>query len=291
MKGRITVAAAVKCEMFPILKMCACMGMWAWGQDNVPCTHPELLEEDAAPSPLHYGEESLVRHATHEAEGAGLVQPAPAVLLLLQMSQDFILHHVLVWIAAQQLQHQRRQAGRLRWGWGVHFWVGVSCQRLGGAGVVGALSFNRPAREGCVLVLSGKGDMGLHGHAKGWGSIEVGLVVCGGDGAWGGGEETFRDGRQAVQGASEAVVSLQRRGWWRSYALQLEPVGSYQSLLLLLQGPVSLVHGAKFIPPPTHAVCTHRCHTRDERWKTDLQMNQWLCWILLQCQALFSKAE
>lgn len=107
--------------------------------------------------------------------------------------------------------------------------------------------------------------MGLHGHAQGRGSVEVGFVVCRGDGVWGGGEQAFGDGGQAVQGAGEAVVGLQRRGRRRSSALQLEAVGSYQSLLLLLQGPVSLVHGAKFIPPPTHAVCAHRCHTRNKR--------------------------
>lgn len=69
-----------------------------------------------------------------------------------------------------------------------------------------------------------------------------------------------------MQGASEAVVSLQWGGWRQSRALQLEPVGSYQSLLLLLQGPVSLVHWAKFIPPPTHAICAHRYHKRNKRW-------------------------
>lgn len=118
--------------------------------------------------------------------------------------------------------------------------------------------------------------MGLHGHTQRWGSIKAGLVVCSGDGARGGGEKILGDGGQggqSVQSAGEAVVSLQRRGRRRSCSLQLEPVGSYQSLFLLFQGPVSLVHGAKFIPSPTHAVCTHRCHTRGKeqicRWDTD----------------------
>lgn len=39
--------------------------VWARGQNKGLGTHPELLEEDAAPGPLHYGEQSLVRHATH----------------------------------------------------------------------------------------------------------------------------------------------------------------------------------------------------------------------------------
>lgn len=241
---------------------------FGWSKESA--THPQLLKEDAAPSPLHYGEESLVCHATHEAESAGLVQPTPAALLLLQMSHDLVLDHQLVWVAAQQLQNQRRQAGWLRRGWGVHVWVGVSCQSLGGAGVVRTLGFNRPAGKGCVLVLGGEGHVWLHGHAQRWGSVEAGLVVCGSDGAWGGGEQAFGDGGKGVQGASEAVVCLQRRGWWRGCALQLETIGSYQSLLLLLQGPVSLVHGAKFIPTPTHAVCTHRCHTWEKKVKNRL---------------------
>ncbi|KAA8592128.1 hypothetical protein FQN60_017583 [Etheostoma spectabile] len=210
------------------------------GQDERQLHLKTQATEYAAPSPLHDGEERLVCHATHEAEGAGLVQPATAALLLLQMSHDLILNRQLIRIAAQQLQHQRRQAGRLRRGRRVHVWVRVSCQRLGGAGVVGALGFNGPAGEGCVLVLSGEGHVGLHGHTQGWGSVEVGLVVCRRDGARGGGEQTFGDGRQAVQGAGEAVVGLRRRCRRRRHALQLEATGSYQSLLLLLQGPVSL---------------------------------------------------
>lgn len=230
-------------------------------------THPQLLKEDAAPSPLHYGEQSLVCHPTHEAEGAGLFQPTPTVLLLLQVSHNLVLDDQLVRVTAQQLQNQWRQAGGLQRGWGVHVWVRVSCKSLRGAGVVGTLGFNRPSGKGCVLVLGGEGHVWLHGHTQRRGSVEISLVVCGSDGARGGGEQAFRDGGKGVQGASEAVVCLQRRGWRRSRALQLETVGSYQSFLLLFQGPVSLVHGAKFIPTPTHAVCTHRCHTWDKRRK------------------------
>lgn len=100
--------------------------------------------------------------------------------------------------------------------------------------------------------------MGLHGHPQGGGSVEAGLIVCGGDG----GHEAFGEGWEAVQGASEAIVSLYRGELWRS-RLQLEARGTYQSLLLLFHGSVPLVHGAKLIPAPTHAVCTHRCQRRD----------------------------
>lgn len=123
--------------------------------------------------------------------------------------------------------------------------------------VVRVLRLDGPAGECCALVLGSQGSMGLHGHPQGGGSVEAGLIVCGGDG----GHEAFGEGWEAVQGASEAIVSLYRGELWRS-RLQLEARGTYQSLLLLFHGSVPLVHGAKLIPAPTHAVCTHSCHRK-----------------------------
>lgn len=85
-----------------IISKCACLS-YHFCVDRVWEAYLELLEEDAAPGPLHYREQSLVSHATHEAEGAEPVLPAPATLFLLQEGHDLTLYLHLVWVAAQQL--------------------------------------------------------------------------------------------------------------------------------------------------------------------------------------------
>lgn len=51
----------------------------------------KLFEEDGCASPLHNGEQRLVSHEAHQAEGAGVPLFLPAHLLLQETSSDLIL--------------------------------------------------------------------------------------------------------------------------------------------------------------------------------------------------------
>lgn len=75
-------------------------------------TYLELTEKDAAACPLHDGEECLVGHLAHEAEGVELLVFASAGLLLLQVGQDLGLNLRLVRLTLKQLYDQVREAGR-----------------------------------------------------------------------------------------------------------------------------------------------------------------------------------
>lgn len=66
----------------------------------------ELFEEDGGAGPLHDGEQGLVGHEAHQAEGAG-----GHLLLLQETSSDLTLQLELVWITAQELYHQLRHPG------------------------------------------------------------------------------------------------------------------------------------------------------------------------------------
>ena len=51
------------------------------------------------------------------------------------------------------------------------------------------------------------------------------------------------------------------------HGFQLQSVGPDEGFLLLLQGPVPLVHGPEFIPSSAHSVCPYRCWCGHEKTK------------------------
>ena len=133
------------------------------------CPYLQLSEEYAAACPLHNGEERLVGHLAHEAEGVELLVLAPAGLLLLQVGQDLGLHLRLVWLALEQLHDEVREAGRRAALVRVH--VRVAHDGLRRAGVrVGVLGLDGATLEvavgGLVVALQAAG-VWRHGHADG----------------------------------------------------------------------------------------------------------------------------
>lgn len=69
-------------------------------------------------------------------------------------------------------------------------------------------------------------------------------------------EDALGERMEARETARESVVCLGVRGEHRRGGLHLEAGGSNQRFLLLLEGSVALVHGAKLIPASSHAIGT-----------------------------------
>lgn len=65
----------------------------------------------------------------------------------------------------------------------------------------------------------------------------------------------------ALNGGGEAQLGGHGLDHLR-HGFQLKSIGSDEGLFLLLQSPVPLVHGPKFIPSSTHAVGPYRCWGR-----------------------------